>query len=193
MTKRPKINTYTVQYNIGNNILRYNLRFYRKQRNLSQKQLSIRTGLQRSYIAEIESGKRNPTISKIYQIAISLRIEPWRLLKPITLNEKLYGKENNFTTFDITINKAKLLTVAEYMDQLIKSIQIIRKKKGWTQKDLARFSGLSEIFIRLIEQRKKEPTVESISKLAIAFHIPVWQLMKGIDRNSIWFQHDMWL
>lgn len=193
MVKRPKINTYTVQYNIGNIILRYNLRFYRKQHNLSQKQLSIRTGLQRSYIAEIELGKRNPSISKVYQIAVSLRLEPWRLLKPITSKEKLYGKENNFTILDITLTEAKLLTKEQYLDQLITTIRLTRKKKNWTQRELAQFSGLSEIFIQQIEQKKKEPTLESIAKLAIALHIPIWQLIKGINKDSIWFHHNMWL
>ena len=81
------INAYNITYGISNNILRYNLRFYREKHNLSQNELSIRTGLQRSYIAEVESGKRNPSISKIYQLAISLKLSPWRLLKPITLKE----------------------------------------------------------------------------------------------------------
>lgn len=193
MIKRPTINTYTFQYNIGINIFRYNLLFYRKQHNLSQNRLSMRTGLQRSYIAELELGKRNPTISKVYQIAISLRLEPWRLLKPITLKEKLYGIENNFTPFDITLTKDEILTKGQYMNQLFENIRMIRKKKGWAQCDLAQFSGLSEIFIQQIEQGKKEPSLESISKLAMAFNIPVWRLIKCIDKNSIWFNHNMWL
>lgn len=192
MIKRPIIKVYTVHYNIGINIFRYNLRFYRKQHNLSQNRLSLQTGLQRSYIAELESGKRNPTVSKVYQIAIGLRLEPWRLLKPITLKEKLYGIENNFTSFDITLTKDEMSTKEQYMNQLFENIKVIRKKKGWMQSDLAQFCGLSEIFIKQIEQGKKEPSLESISKLASAFHIPVWRLIKCIDKNSIWFNH-MWL
>lgn len=129
-----RINAYDGNLSIGNNILRYNLTFYRKKCNLSQNQLSIRTGLQRSYIAEIESGKRNPTISKIYQMAIGLKLSPWRLLKPITLNEKLYGGENNFTAYDITLNDSDLLTVEKYMSQLIENIKTYRKKKMDTRR-----------------------------------------------------------
>lgn len=129
-----RINAYDGNLSIGNNILRYNLTFYRKKCNLSQNQLSIRTGLQRSYIAEIESGKRNPTISKIYQMAIGLKLSPWRLLKPITLNEKLYGGENNFTAYDITLNDSDLLTVEKYMSQLIENIKTYRKKKNGHKK-----------------------------------------------------------
>lgn len=187
------INAYNITYGISNNILRYNLRFYREKHNLSQNELSIRTGLQRSYIAEVESGKRNPSISKIYQLAISLKLSPWRLLKPITLKEKLYDAESNFTTYDITLNEASLLTVEEYMEQLAANIRTFRKDRKWTQKELALFSGLSYIFICNIEQGRKEPTIESLSKISMAFHIPVWRLIIGTDECTIWFYHDMWL
>lgn len=180
-------------FNTSRDILQTNLRFYRKQRGISQHKLSTRTNLQRSYLAELESGKRNPTISKIYQVAIGFCMEPWHLLKPITYNEWMHEKEFAFTPYDLTITPSKLLSSDGYLNVLVEHIKYLRKKQNWMQRDLAQRAGLSEIFIRCIELREKEPTLNSLDKLSSALGLEVWQLIKGLDMNTIWLENDMWL
>lgn len=192
MLKRQHLYEYFVYATATGHILSRNIQFYRKQHDLTQMQLSMITGLARSYLAEIETGSRNPTISKIYQISIGLRIEPWRLLKLISYQEWIYGQENNFTSFDLTLPDSKMLSIHEYRNIFIKHIKYLRGKSNWKQQDLANSSNLSVSFIQALEQGRKEPTLESVEKLASAFNIPAWQLIKGIDPNYIWFKSDMW-
>lgn len=54
---------------IGNRI-----RYLRKNRNLSQEKLALKAGMDRTYLAGIESGKRNATIVSLEKIAIALEI-----------------------------------------------------------------------------------------------------------------------
>jgi transcriptional regulator with XRE-family HTH domain len=58
-----------------------NIKKYRLQKNLTQRDLSLKTGISRSSIAMIETGKRDLTVSKIFQIAKALDIEAHELLK----------------------------------------------------------------------------------------------------------------
>lgn len=185
--------TFKYQYSSSKEILGTNLRFYRKQRSISQHKLSLRINLQRSYIAELEMGKRNPTISKIFQIAIGFHMEPWHLLKPITYNEWMYEKENHFTPCDLTQCSAKLLSPEKYRVVLVNHIKYLRISHSWLQRDLAEVCGLSEIFIRYIELGEKEPTLDSLDKIAAAFTIDTWKLVKGLDSNTIWIENKMWL
>ena len=55
--------------NIGNNLARL-----RKQKGLNQDALSKRTGLSRSYISLIETGKKIPSVSSLSKIADSLGV-----------------------------------------------------------------------------------------------------------------------
>lgn len=54
---------------------------FRKKQNLSQIELSVEVGIDRSYLSEIENGKTNPTISILYAIADALKIEITDLLQ----------------------------------------------------------------------------------------------------------------
>jgi len=58
-----------------------NLRNYRTKTGLSQMQLAEYCGISAGYIAEIEIGKKFPTIGVIEKIAGILRIEPYQLFK----------------------------------------------------------------------------------------------------------------
>ena len=57
--------------------------FLRKQKGLSQLALSIETGLARSFISELEQGKRNPSASTLYKICLALDITLEELFKGV--------------------------------------------------------------------------------------------------------------
>lgn len=61
------------------------LQYYREQKDISQNKLAKKMQVTQSYISEIESGKKSPTINMIYRIADALEICP-RLLLPCIIN-----------------------------------------------------------------------------------------------------------
>ncbi|MDR2499743.1 MAG: helix-turn-helix domain-containing protein [Treponema sp.] len=58
-----------------------NLKFYRKKEGLSQIALAERCGASIGYIAEIEFGRKFPSIEMIEKIARSLRVDPYQFFK----------------------------------------------------------------------------------------------------------------
>lgn len=61
-------------------LLGENVRRYRKLADISQEELSLRTGIKRSYISDLERGTRNPTVRALGLLAEGLRIEASALL-----------------------------------------------------------------------------------------------------------------
>lgn len=57
------------------------LRELRKQRNISQEKLALLSEIARSYLGEVERGKRNIALINIYKLAKTLEVEPSELLK----------------------------------------------------------------------------------------------------------------
>jgi transcriptional regulator with XRE-family HTH domain len=53
----------------------------------------------------------------------------------------------------------------------------LRKKRNWTQIELAKRSRLSNVAISEIESGKKMPRLETLSKIASAFNIEVTELI----------------
>lgn len=54
----------------------------RKDMKLTQEQLADRSGLSQQYISELETGKRNPTIVTIYELACALGVTHVDLVSP---------------------------------------------------------------------------------------------------------------
>lgn len=54
----------------------------RKERGLTQEELSERSGFSQQYISDLERGKRNPTIVTLYELASALKATPVELLTP---------------------------------------------------------------------------------------------------------------
>ena len=52
------------------------VRKHRKERNISQEQLALLCNMDRSYLGRIERGEVNPTLEKIYELAIALDMHP---------------------------------------------------------------------------------------------------------------------
>ena len=64
-----RLRWHMITHDIGNRI-----RFLRNQMNLSQEKLALKAGIDRTYLAGIESGKRNATIISLEKIVDALEI-----------------------------------------------------------------------------------------------------------------------
>lgn len=57
-----------------------NVRKFRQEKNLSQEELAFACNLHRTYISDIERGKRNVSIDNIEKIALALETLPYEFL-----------------------------------------------------------------------------------------------------------------
>ena len=58
-----------------------NVRHYRKLKSLTQEQLALDAGMERSYVSDLERGMRNPSVRALGRLANALGIEPKLLLE----------------------------------------------------------------------------------------------------------------
>jgi transcriptional regulator with XRE-family HTH domain len=70
-----------------------NLKFYRKKEGLSQMALAERCGASLGYIAEIEFGRKFPSVEMVEKIARSLKVEPYQFFKDETSEEDRERRE----------------------------------------------------------------------------------------------------
>jgi len=63
-------------------IVGVNLKRRRLAAGLSQEELAVRSGLDRTYISGLERFHRNPTVIVLYELATVLGIDPRDLLDP---------------------------------------------------------------------------------------------------------------
>lgn len=57
------------------------VRMFRKQKNLSQEKFALKIDMDRTYLASVESGKRNVSLENIYKIANGFDITLEELFK----------------------------------------------------------------------------------------------------------------
>lgn len=62
-------------------LLGENVREARKRRHMSQEALALEADMKRSYLSELERGKRNPTVRALGRLAEALGIDPSDLLR----------------------------------------------------------------------------------------------------------------
>jgi transcriptional regulator with XRE-family HTH domain len=53
---------------------------------ISQQELAFRSGLQSSYVGQMERGRHNPSLQSICRLAAGLRMSPINLLRPLERN-----------------------------------------------------------------------------------------------------------
>lgn len=63
-------------------LLGRNVRAKRTEAELTQEQLSERSGFSQQYISDMERGLRNPTIVSLYELAQALNTTPVALITP---------------------------------------------------------------------------------------------------------------
>ena len=84
-----------IDFNNLEELLSFNIKYYRYLNGLSQEKLSELTNLVPSYISDIERGRHMPTIKNIANIAKALDIEPYILLKNIERDNEILSKINS--------------------------------------------------------------------------------------------------
>jgi transcriptional regulator with XRE-family HTH domain len=63
-------------------VISYNIRLLRLDPKLSQAMLAKRAKVSQATIAQIEMGRKTPSIATLAKLAKALKVEPWELLKP---------------------------------------------------------------------------------------------------------------
>jgi transcriptional regulator with XRE-family HTH domain len=63
-------------------VLAENVRGFRKLRGITQAELATQSGIHRNYLADIERGERNITISSLIRVSAALNVETYLLLMP---------------------------------------------------------------------------------------------------------------
>ncbi|MFC4910416.1 helix-turn-helix domain-containing protein [Actinomadura gamaensis] len=75
---------------------------------------------------------------------------------------------------------------------LAERLQSVRKRRGFTQKDLATRSGVSLSLIRKLEQGEREDTrLETLRRLAAALHVATSELIVKVERPET-MSSDIW-
>lgn len=62
-------------------ILARNIRLLRAQKAMSQESLAFESGVNRTYVSDVERGVRNVSIDNVSRLAKALGVPAWQLLK----------------------------------------------------------------------------------------------------------------
>lgn len=81
-----------LEFNSLKELFIFNVKYYRYLNNLSQEKLAELCNLSSRYIADIETGRHIPTISKIEKLANAFNIEPYILFKNIKRDKDIVNK-----------------------------------------------------------------------------------------------------
>jgi transcriptional regulator with XRE-family HTH domain len=62
-------------------LLGKNVRHYRQLRGMTQEELAHSADMKRTYVSDMERGKRNPSVRALGRLAEALTVEPMELLR----------------------------------------------------------------------------------------------------------------
>ena len=63
------------------------------------------------------------------------------------------------------------------------SLRKIRNSYSYSQAELATLSGLHLTYISMLENGRRNPTLQTLEKLAIAFNMTTWEFVKTLETN----------
>lgn len=136
-----------------------NIRKFRKERKLTQKQLGDRCGIDEANIRKYENGKQNPKLETIQKIAEALNI-PWEvLLSNTSPSEKgamvKAGIKDMVDNFNIEVDEIKpnMETSIEVLEQRHKYITLYDQLNGVGQNKAVE---QVELLTKIPEYRKKD-------------------------------------
>lgn len=111
-----------------------NIKLYRKKQKLTQVQLADKANISRSYLADVENNRYNPSVDTLKNISIALGVNLNALLSDNNSNST-YNKEEISLTDD--------------------EKNILNLYKKLNDKDKAKFEGMMELKISEYEDSKK--------------------------------------
>lgn len=120
----------TLSVNINQQI-GINLRIFRKEKKISQEDLAVIAGIQRTAtISELETGKGNPTIETIEKLATALDIRPIELLDMghFRSDEYFFQKEDLIKVHCESLLQRELEEVQYVVNSTNKLLDFIDKK-----------------------------------------------------------------
>ncbi|MEV2908343.1 helix-turn-helix domain-containing protein [Paenibacillus larvae] len=129
-----------------------NIKFYRKQKKMTQNELAQKSYMSRTYLSDIERGRQNPSLNTLISIA-----------KVLNIDIKLLFNEDHHTEI-----KEKSIG---------NNIRLYREQKKITQTKLAKKSGISSSHLSMIESDLKKPSIDTLNAIANALNIDVTQIM----------------
>ena len=114
----------------------------RKENGLSQIQFAERVGISQTYVSDLESGKKNPTMKTLDDLLSYFDTDYIEFAQTYILDEKPQDS----------------LNVGSGLKQL-------RKDKQLTQDELATMTGIARAYISAIESGRRNPTTETINNI----------------------------
>lgn len=65
-----------------------------------------------------------------------------------------------------------------------KNVRLTREKLGWSQEELAEFSGYHRTYISGIERGRRNPTISVSQNIAKALAVPLHKLLCEVKREN---------
>ncbi len=83
------------------------------------------------------------------------------------------------------LTKCNEMNGIELLETLSANIRFFRKQKMWTQEKLAEETDMSVQAINFFEGKRRWPCEDSLSKIAFALGVEVYQLFVPIDKTPV--------
>jgi transcriptional regulator with XRE-family HTH domain len=146
----------------------------REERGWTQRELAIRAGVARTEITKVELGARLPPADVALRLASGFDLVPGDLLEgipPPALPPDLRMMQQASPIEGPPVDEADLA------DRLARNLVTLRRRRGLSQSDLARASGVDRGRINGFEEKTTMPQVVTLGKLAGALSVPVSTLI----------------
>ena len=66
-------------------------------------------------------------------------------------------------------------------EQLGMRIRFLRQQRRWSQEDLASNANINKNYISDLENGRRNPSLEILERIAVAFNISLAELFKGVE------------
>ena len=93
-------------------VLRDNIKFFRKQKGLTQEKLAEACDVTTPYLGDVETGRRYISLQLVETLSRVFEIEPWRLFLPLSRQEETMNmlladelRESLSKAIDDTLNR----------------------------------------------------------------------------------------